>query len=138
MEERIKEKICCIEEYLKSLIEILPESLEEYKRSILIKNATERYFEKIVEAVKDLSHLVVKELKLEPPETETYSFSTLSKEGIISKELMKKLIEAKDMRNVLAHQYKTIEDEKVFESSKEELPKDIQEFISDINKALAK
>jgi uncharacterized protein YutE (UPF0331/DUF86 family) len=113
MEERIKEKICCIEEYLKSLIEILPESLEEYKRSILIKNATERYFEKIVEAVTDLSHLVVKEL-------------------------MKKLIEAKDMRNVLAHQYKTIEDEKVFESSKEELPKDIQEFISDINKALAK
>ena len=51
---RIKDKIKEIEGYLSELSEIIPKSFEEYKE-IKNKAACERYFEKIIESVIDLS-----------------------------------------------------------------------------------
>ena len=58
---RIKDKIKEIEEYLEELKSILPIDFKEYSKDYKTKAACERYFEKIIEAVVDLSFLIIKE-----------------------------------------------------------------------------
>lgn len=136
MEERIKDKIEIVERYLEEVLPTLPSNFEEYTKSITIKAAAERYFEKIVEALTDIGHMIIKKLNLPQPETDSHIFEILAKYKKISHELSQKLIEAKNMRNILAHLYEKVDDAKVFSSLKEELPKDIEEFITSIEKIM--
>lgn len=136
MNERIKDKIGEIEQYLQELAEIAPENFEEYESDFKIKAACERYFEKIIEAVVDLTFLVIQSRKLKTPEDEESSFMLLSNEGIISENLAKKLKDAKGMRNILAHEYGKIDDSLVFEAITEQLEKDINEIIDIIKKEI--
>ena len=73
---RIKDKIKEIEGYLSELSEIMPGNFEEYKE-IKNKAACERYFEKIIEAVIDLSFLIIKDKNLRIPEEDKEAFDIL-------------------------------------------------------------
>ncbi len=134
--KRIDDKIEEIERYLEELLEIVPESLEEYLKDKKSKAACERYAEKIIEAVIDLAFIYIKDNKLKIPEDEEGTFNILQKEEIISEHLAKKLKEAKGMRNFLAHQYGEVNDNIVYEAIKNELLTDIAEFIKLIREPL--
>lgn len=131
---RISDKIKELEEYLQELSEIIPENFEEYKNSFEKRAACERYFEKIIEAVVDLSFIFIKENNLNLPEDEEGVFKVLFNEEVISERLSEKLKDAKGMRNFIIHQYEKIDNEVVFDVIKEELIKDIEEFIEQIKK----
>lgn len=133
---RINDKILEIKGYIQELNEILPENFEKYISNFEKKAACERYFEKIIEAVVDLTFLVIQSRKLKTPEDEESSFMLLSNERIISENLAKKLKDAKGMRNILAHEYGKIDDSLVFEALTEQLEKDINEFIDIIKKEI--
>ncbi|MFH1585670.1 MAG: DUF86 domain-containing protein [archaeon] len=128
-EYRIGDKIIEIEQFLEELESDIPDSLERYKGDFKTKAICERYFEKIIEAVVDLAFLVVKDKGLKQPEYEKEVFDILADRDIISKELSKKLKDAKGMRNIISHQYGKIDDSQVFHSITEELIPDVQEFI---------
>lgn len=130
---RIKDKIAEIENYLVELSDIMPKTLEEYREN-KTKAACERYFEKIIEAVVDLAFLIIKDRKLKIPEEDKEAFDILAEEKIISVQLAEKLKDAKGMRNIIAHEYGSIDDEIVFHSITEELEKDAREFIREIKK----
>ena len=130
---RINDKIKGVENYLSELLEIMPRDFQEYK-DIKTKAACERYFELIIEAVVDLSFLVIKEKGLKIPEEDKQAFEILADENIITEQLSEKLKEAKGMRNLIAHEYGGIDDELVFESITQELEKDVSEFIELIKK----
>ena len=130
---RISDKIREIEKYLKELDKIKPENFSEYME-LKTKAACERYFEKIIEAVIDLSFLVIKELGLKMPEEDKKAFDILSEKSIISKELSAKLKEAKGMRNIISHEYGIIDDNIVFKSITQELEEDVSEFLENIEK----
>jgi len=132
MEERIKDKIEEIEKYLDELKSIFPEEFENYKNNIEKKAACERYFDKIMEATTDLAFFMIKHNKISAPEDDLGSFMKLSELGLISKELSIKLREAKQMRNFIVHRYKFIDDLTVFNTLKEELFKDIEDFLNNI------
>jgi len=134
MNTRIKDKIREIESYLEELENFLPSRFEDYKEDHKLKAACERYFEKIVEAVVDLAFLLIKDMNFETPESDKSSFDILFKNTIISKEICEKLKDAKGMRNIIAHEYGTIDDETVFHVVSEELGKDVRKFIGDIKK----
>lgn len=136
MDERIKDKIDDIEKYLAELIEIVPGNLGDYKKDFKTKAACERYTEIVIEATIDLALLAVKYRKLGYPESDLEAFEILSKSKIISSELAEKLQDAKRMRNILAHEYGEVDDEIVFNSIKDELERDVKEFIKSIRKAL--
>lgn len=136
VKEKISDKIIEIEKYLEELYEIFPISFEEYKIDFKSKAACERYFEKIIEAVVDLTFLVIKEKELKQPEYEKESFDILSKANIISETLSSKLQYAKGMRNIISHQYGKIDDQIVFNSINEELKEDVQKFIKAIKDIL--
>ena len=133
---RIKDKIQEIEEYLEELESILPSDFKEYSEDFKAKAACERYFEKIIEAVVDLSFLIIKEKGLKTPEDDKKSFEVLTKEKIITEIIGNKLKDAKGMRNIIAHDYGSVDDEIVFESITSELIKDVNEFLKEVKKSI--
>lgn len=134
MENRIKEKIEQIVQYLDELQLILPTDLKSYSNDLKTKAAAERYFEKIVECLTDLAYLTIKIFNLSTPETDPNAFEILSKSNKISDGLAERLIKAKNMRNILSHQYEKVEDEIVFDALTNELSKDAEQFIKELNK----
>jgi len=133
MKNRINDKVIELEKFIEELESSLPESLEEYKNDFKIIAIGERYFEKIIEAIIDVTFLIIKERNFATPEEDKEALDILVREGIISKELAEKLKDAKGMRNIIAHEYGEIDDELVFSSLKDELIIDAQEFIKQIN-----
>lgn len=129
MNPRIKDKINDLEKYLEELYSIVPSSFNIYESDLKAKAACERYAEKVIEAAVDLGFLVIKDKKLNMPENDIQIFEILLSAGIISEDLSENLQKAKGMRNVIAHEYGTVNDEIVFDSIHENLEKDIREFI---------
>lgn len=136
MNERIKDKIKEIEEYLMQLEEIAPDSLDEYREDFRTKAACERYLERLIEAAEDLAFLVIKHLDLESPEEEKEIFPILFRTKIISSTLSNALKRAKGMRNVLAHKYGEIDDKITFVAATEEIGRDLRELIKSIKKTI--
>ncbi len=133
MNARIKDKIAEIGQYVDELEEIIPENFSKYIGDIKAKAACERYFEKIIEAVVDLAFLVIKECGLSIPEEDKEAFDILAEAKIMSEESAEKLKSAKGMRNIIAHEYGSIDDELVFEAIKTELIKDVRDFVQDVD-----
>ncbi len=132
----INDKICEIEKYLEKLLEIIPDNLEKYEKSFVKKLACERCAEIIINAVVDLAFLIIKEREFEKPDSELQAFDILKKRGVISETLSEKLQDAKRMRNILAHEYGEIDNKIVFNSLKEELTLDVEEFVNFVNNYL--
>ena len=133
---RLTNKIEEIEKFLSELEEISPDDFETYQTDIKTKAACERYFEKIVEALVDLAYVFIKENALKMPEDDKEAFDILAEAGHIPIALAIKLKEAKGMRNIISHQYGTVDDETVFEAITHELVKDAREFIGNVRKKL--
>ena len=123
------DKIVEIEGYLGRLREFLPASFDEYMDDKKTKAACERYFEKIVEAVIDLVFLVIKERGFRSPNSDRDALGVLCENEIISGKLTDKLGGAKSMRNIIIHEYGYIDDGLVFDSLKNELIGDVEEFL---------
>lgn len=136
IEDRIKDKIEDIEKYLSELYSFFPKNFEEYKENVEIRAASERYFEKIIEAVTDIVFLVIRKKELGIPEDDESAFDFLSNNRIIRKELSSRLKDAKRMRNFIIHQYHKVEDIQVYTSISEELKNDVEEFIKSVRKVL--
>ena len=131
---KIKDKINDIYINLEEISKIVPSEFNKYKLNKVVKAACERYFEIVVEAVTDVAFMVIVKRRLRVPEDDIDAFRILLENKIINEELYKKLKQAKGMRNILAHQYGTVNDGIVFEAIKEELGKEVREFIDCIEK----
>ncbi len=81
-----------------------------------------------------MAFLAVKYKKLGYPESDLQALDILMMKNIIPKKLTEKLQDAKRMRNIIAHEYGTLDDEIVFNSITNELEKDVKEFIRSIRK----
>lgn len=126
---RVVDRIKDLNRFLEELRQIVPASVEGYRTNIEKKAACERYAEKIIEALTDLAFLTIKNKKLRMPESDTDAFDILSEHKIITGELCTRLKKAKGMRNIIAHEYGSIDDGIVFEAIKKELQKDAKDFI---------
>ena len=126
---KVDEKINEIQKYLDELMEISPNTLEEYESNKIVRAACERYFERVAEAVTDLAFIVITQKKFRIPEDDIDSFKILEENGVIDNELYNRLKDAKGMRNFITHQYGQINDKLVYEAIIEELEKDVKKFI---------
>jgi uncharacterized protein YutE (UPF0331/DUF86 family) len=128
--ERILVKIDEMNQFIRELESITPESFEEYEENIEIKRACERLLQILIECVIDICMLLVKELKLGLPSGEEDIFEKLHKNGIISAEMKNILKKMKGFRNILVHRYAEVNDEIVFENLK--LINDFRKFQREI------
>ncbi len=129
---RITDKTGEIEDYLAELEGFMPGSFKEYERDAKTKAACERYFEKIIEAVVDLAYLVIKDKGLKIPDDDKGVFDILAEAELITESLASKLKDAKGMRNIISHEYGTVDDEIVFNSITEDLVMDVHEFLKSL------
>ena len=136
--KRIREKIEDIERFLAELKQIAPKTLQEYQNSLEKKAACERYIEKIIEAILDLSFLVIKLHHWRTPKDENDAFLLLHQKEVIDQELVAKLKAAKGMRNILVHQYGNIDDAILFQALTKELTIDSSAFIKAAKQTLDK
>ncbi len=134
MRERIKEKINQIEKYLEKILNIVPETFEEYSENEEKKWSCERGVERIAEALADLGFLILKEREIEEDLDDFIVFDILAKYKVISGELSKKMQELKSMRNIIVHLYGEVNDETVYNSIKNELEKDVNDFLDSIRR----
>lgn len=124
--ERIYIKLDEIDQYLKEMEEIMPSSSEEYSTDLMRKRALERLIQITIEAVMDVSAILVKELKLGLPYQEEDFLDKISG-TVLDPDLVVKLREMKSFRNILVHGYSQINDERVYEILTSDM-KDVVEF----------
>lgn len=129
--KRILTKIDEMEQYLRELREIIPESFEVYKASIEKRRAIERLLQITIEAVMDTCALLVKEMKLGLPSAEEDFLEKLKDEEVLSPSLVKKLKSMRGFRNILVHGYSKIREEKVWNILMENI-KDFEEFKKEV------
>jgi uncharacterized protein YutE (UPF0331/DUF86 family) len=132
LEERIAEKRLELKKYLEEFNRLEIPNFEEYENDFKIKAMSERYFEKIVEVIIQLTLYIIRLKKLESPESEDHAFIILAKNNILSGELAKRLHDAKDMRNIVIHNYSKIENSIVYKAITEEIVKDAEEFLKEV------
>ncbi len=124
--ERIYIKLDEIDQYLQEIEEIIPSSSEKYSPDWTRKRALERLIQITIEAVMDVSALLVKELKLGLPYKEEDFLDKISGR-VLNPDMVMKLKEMKGFRNILIHGYTQIDDEKVYEILTHDL-EDIVQF----------
>jgi len=129
-EEKILIKIDQMKGYLTELEKVLPETYEDYK-TIEKRRSTERLLQLSIEAVIDICNLVVSGLDLGLPSKESDLFDKLANEGIISEETKNTLYEMRGFRNILVHEYATVDNQLVFETAQDST-EDFRKFTSEI------
>jgi len=119
-EERILAKLDELEGYLAELRAIAPENLKEYRR-IEKKRSCERLLQLCIECVIDMCRILVSGLRLGLPADENDLFEKLNKNGIVTPSVKRLLRQMRGFRNILVHEYASVDDELVFKYGKTRL-----------------
>ncbi|MDO5836561.1 MAG: DUF86 domain-containing protein [Methanobacterium sp.] len=112
--ERIYIKIDEMDQYLREIDEIMPSSSTEYIHDLVKRRALERLLQITIEAVMDISAILVKEMKLGLPYQEEDFLDKMSG-TVLNPDLVMKLRKMKGFRNVLVHGYSQIDNQRVYE-----------------------
>jgi uncharacterized protein YutE (UPF0331/DUF86 family) len=132
--ERLLAQIDVLDRYLKELHEILPASIEEYKK-IEKRRACERLLQVSIECVIDICGLIVIGLRLGLPAEEDDLFEKLEQAGIITSSRKESLKQMKGFRNILVHEYGHVDDMIVYEILQNNL-NDFDAFKQEILQAI--
>jgi uncharacterized protein YutE (UPF0331/DUF86 family) len=112
-EGRILAKIDELEGYLGELRTIAPQNLKEYGR-IEKRRSCERLLQLCIECVIDICRILVSGFRLGLPADENDLFEKLNKNGIVSFPMTRLLRQMRGFRNILVHEYASVDDELVF------------------------
>ncbi|MGH7311190.1 MAG: type VII toxin-antitoxin system HepT family RNase toxin [Candidatus Rokuibacteriota bacterium] len=112
--ERVLARLDTLDGYLRELREILPASLESYRR-VETRRACERLLQIAIESVIDVCGLLVTGLRLGLPGEEDDLIEKLAQAGVVPSALRDRLRRMKGLRNILVHEYGRIDDRIVYE-----------------------
>lgn len=129
---KLNKNIQNIEKYLKILEEYNFKNFEEFDENVNDVLAISMALFTILNASIEIGEEIIEEKKLDFPTSYKEIFLIIKKEKIISKELCDKLSSFMKQRNMIAHQYDEIENEKIYELLLEK--KIFKEFISEVKK----
>ena len=130
-QQLITRKSKLILEDLEKIKVFLDLQIEEYLNSYDHQLKSERLLEKIIGRLIDINYHILKEnFKLVP--TDYYnSFMDLGENDVIDNTLAQDLAQAAGMRNILAHEYDTIDSRLVF-TAIEKLTKQVPEYLKQV------
>ena len=121
IKDRILEKSLDLERFSKELVQVLPKTQEEYKKSnILVKSTVERRLQLISDTEIDILAILYKELNLKVVGEDLSLIAAFSE--IFKDNINEKIRRLRDIRNKLIHEYKSEQfDEEVFKIANENL-----------------
>ena len=131
---RIITKFEDLSRFLGELEQIVPKTYKEYS-AIEKRRSCERLMQLSIECVMDVCKLIVSGSNFGIPCEETDILDVLEKKKVISKKLNKELKEMRGFRNILVHEYATVDDNLAFKILKTKMnsftnfKKEIKEFI---------
>lgn len=136
--EIIEKKLEQIKVLLKELKGLLAKPFSLQGFGMIVTRAAERDFQLIVDTASDINMVIVEDKTGEIPENYRQAFADLEKLGIFDDSVLKQLIQASRLRNVLVHEYDFDEDfERFYNSAKFVLPA-FEQYIKTIVKYINK
>ena len=132
--ERILGKVDDLNSYLDELKQVVPTNYEEYQK-IEKKRSCERLLQLCIECAVDVCKLFVSGLKLGLPSEENDLFDKMQKRKIISKKMGSLSKEMRALKNILIHEYASVDDELIYEKAKTRLD-DFKAFKKEVLTAL--
>lgn len=133
----IVNKLNVIKNYLAELGSIFEFSNEEILKDGLKLHTTERLFQLIVDAVIDVNHHFIRELKLKIEEDLQSTFSSLVEGKILSQDLADRMSPSVGQRNLIVHGYEKL-DKNLFMRNLRNGYNDFYTYIEFINNFLDK
>lgn len=112
--DRVESKLGTLETYLRGLEEKQDCPEDKYLRDRDVQDIVERRFHKAIQCCLDIaSHIVAAEGFREPDDYGDL-FRVLEEEGVLASNTAGKMVEMAGFRNVLAHEYADIVNERVY------------------------
>lgn len=111
----ILSKLDRLRQYLKYLKELQKSSLEDFIKDFKLSGATERYLQLAIENVIDIGNEIISSLQLRRPERYRDIPYILSESNIISKTFAETIASMIGFRNLLVHDYASINLNLVYE-----------------------
>ena len=136
---RIADAVESIERNVSRLREVQSLDLEEYKSSANreLRDATERKFEKLIEAVLDIAESILKQEGIDVPSRRKAIIESVETAGVIDTGLADRLREAVGFRDVLSHTYgPVVNDDIVHDAVQNSLGRYV-EFVEAVDKYLS-
>jgi len=130
-------KLSKLREYQRFLKELRAVSLEDFTRDFKVRGAVERYLQVSIECIVDVGNEIISSLQLQRPERYRDIPFILAKSKIFPKAFAETIASMIGFRNLLVHDYASINVSLVYEFLQERLP-DFESFIRYIAKWLEK
>lgn len=131
----IHRKAKLIEEDLQKLVPYQKLGEENYSKDEMAQLSVERLMERIIGRIIDVNYHLLKEKFGTLPVDYFDSFMRLAKRGIVPHDLARSVAKSVGLRNILAHEYDTIDPAKVYQAINDplrEVPQYLQAILSQI------
>jgi len=133
----ITTKLTKLRQYQKFLKQLQANTIEDFTSDFKISGATERYLQVAIECIIDIGNEIISSLQLQRPEHYRDIPHILAKANIIPKTFAETITSMIGFRNLLVHDYASINLSLVYEFLQTKLP-DFENFIKHIAKWLEK
>jgi len=128
----LKRKISQIQKYFAILKPLRKYPKEKIQNDEIIYGAIERYLYLLCQATIDFAEAVISFKNLRKPGTYSEIFEILSEgEGLINRDISRKMQEMTGFRNILAHEYGKVDFKEVYKVLTDEID-DINIFLEEI------
>jgi uncharacterized protein YutE (UPF0331/DUF86 family) len=118
--------------YLDRLIELRQYSREALKGDWRIQSMVERNLQLAIEVVISICEQVIASQSLLTPSSSREALSTLADAGLIARDLATALQQAVGFRNIIVHQYITIDYDLIYDALQNDLD-DVEAFLAAIS-----
>ena len=112
-EHGIHSRLADLREYLSELEPMRTLSFEHYESDLLLRRAVERMMELLIECAIDINGLLIVGSGSRPPRDYRTSFLALGEMGIVGADQSAQLASMARLRNALAHEYESMDDQEI-------------------------
>lgn len=124
-----------LREYLGFLKTLRREPKERFASDPFVYGSAERYLQLAIQALLDIANHILSDRKLKEPQEYRDVIKILGDNGLLSRELVRRLLPLVGLRNMLVHDYMDIDRERLYEALQRELG-DFEEFAKEVGKLL--
>jgi uncharacterized protein YutE (UPF0331/DUF86 family) len=105
----VMRKIAELERYHGQIGEFAGIDLEEYQQDWKVQRIVERTLQVMIESCSDIANHIVSDGKMRTPSSYVDTFLVLRENGVISAELFAVMEKMAKFRNIVVHQYETVD-----------------------------
>ena len=120
-----------LDAYLQSLRQVQTVPLDEYLDDDSIQTYVERKLQLAIQVCMDIGNYLIGQLGLAVPDEPENVFAVLGREGILDRELARRMVGMVRFRNILVHDYLDIDSQIVYHNLTDELG-DFDQFSQEV------